>query len=114
MTNAKSLAVVCEAPTPLHTIQHAIDQLSGKWTLRVLFALWESPLRFGELRRAVPGVTKHVLTTTVRDLERHGLVHREVLGAVPPQVTYSLTPEGVRLQPVFGALIEWARRPPLP
>lgn len=111
MTDAKSLAEVCAAPAPLHTIQQSIDQLSGKWTLRVLFALWESPLRFGELRRAVPGVTKHVLTTTLRELERHQLVHREVLAAVPPQVTYSLTAEGVRLQPVFGAIIEWARRP---
>lgn len=110
LTNAKLLAAPCDTPTPLASIQAAIDRLSGKWTLRVLFVLWEHPHRFGALHKAVPGVTKHMLTQTLRSLEREGLVHREVVAAVPPEVTYSLTREGKRLQPVFGAIIDWSNR----
>lgn len=109
-TNAESRDTPCDTPTPLASVQAAIDRLSGKWTLRVLFALWEHPHRFGALRKAIPGVTKHMLTQTVRSLEREGLVHREVVAAVPPEVTYSLTMEGARLRPVFSAIIDWSKR----
>jgi DNA-binding HxlR family transcriptional regulator len=107
-TNAELQAATCDTPMPLASVQSAIDRLSGKWTLRVLFALWERPHRFGELRKAVPGVTKNMLTQTLRHLEREGLVHREVVAAVPPEVTYSLTAEGARLRPVFSAIIDWS------
>ncbi len=110
MTVSDSAAVLCDEPAALEVITQSLRQLSGKWTLLVLWELWGGPLRFNELRRRVPGVTQHVLTTTLRDLERAGLVTREVFAEVPPRVSYALSPEGRSLQHVFVALIEWSQR----
>lgn len=108
MTLAKPRQDICDAPEPLLEIQRSIARLSGKWTLAVLFALWPEPRRFAALQRAVDGISKHVLSTTLRALEREGLVQRTVRAAVPPEVTYALTANGEALQPVFAAIIAWS------
>jgi DNA-binding HxlR family transcriptional regulator len=89
---------------PIHNVMHAI---SGKWVAFVLKALAEGPRRFGELRRILP-VTQRMLTQTLRDLQRDGLVLRTVLPTNPPSVTYSLTPLGDSLFQELRSVFRWA------
>ncbi|WP_158894756.1 winged helix-turn-helix transcriptional regulator [Amycolatopsis anabasis] len=85
----------------------AIAVMGGKWKGLILFALHEGPLRFGELRRAVPGISERVLILQLREMETSGLVHREVYHQVPPKVEYSLTEFGQSLNTAIGPLGEW-------
>ncbi|MEI7033227.1 helix-turn-helix domain-containing protein [Streptomyces pratensis] len=91
-------------------IDAAMDVIGGKWKVLILWALSERTCRFGELRRAVPGVTEKVLSSHLRELEEDGIVHREVYAEVPPRVEYSLTPLGHSLNEALGPLGEWGRR----
>lgn len=90
-------------------IDAAMDVIGGKWKVLILWALDEKPCRFGELRRAVPGVTEKVLSSHLKELEDDGIVHREEYAEVPPRVEYSLTPRGVSLNVALGPLGEWGR-----
>jgi DNA-binding HxlR family transcriptional regulator len=90
---------------------HAAIELIGKrWTGAIISALTEGPLRFGDLARAVPGLSDRLLSQRLRELEVEGLVKREVESGTPVRVTYSLTEKGADLRPVFGELKQWARR----
>lgn len=85
-----------------------LDVVANKWAALAIGALADGPVRFGVLQRQLSGVSPKVLTATLRRLERFGLVHREVIPAVPLHVEYSLTEAGrSALGPVF-ALREWA------
>lgn len=88
----------------------AVDVVGGKWKPMVLWALSVAPRRFGALRRELPGVSEKVLTQQLRELERDGIVHREVHDQVPPKVEYSLTELGVDLDHALGPLGEWGER----
>ncbi|MGW1206052.1 winged helix-turn-helix transcriptional regulator [Streptomyces cyaneofuscatus] len=90
-------------------IDAAMDVIGGKWKVLILWALDEKPCRFGELRRAVPGVTEKVLSSHLKELEDDGIVHREEYAEVPPRVEYSLTPRGVSLNEALGPLGDWGR-----
>lgn len=90
-------------------IDAAMDVIGGKWKVLILWALDEKPCRFGELRRAVPGVTEKVLSSHLKELEDDGIVHREEYAEVPPRVEYSLTPRGVSLNAALAPLGEWGR-----
>ncbi|MBE1559986.1 DNA-binding HxlR family transcriptional regulator [Nonomuraea africana] len=85
----------------------AIDVMGGKWKGLILFSLHEGPLRFGELRRSVPGISERVLILQLREMEASGLVHREVYHQVPPKVEYSLTDFGQSLNTALMPLGEW-------
>lgn len=85
----------------------AIDVVGGKWKPLVLWTLAVAPRRFGALRREVEGVSEKVLAQQLRELERDGLVHREVHDEVPPKVVYSLTPLGASLERALGPLGDW-------
>ncbi|MEU4546991.1 winged helix-turn-helix transcriptional regulator [Nonomuraea dietziae] len=85
----------------------AIDIMGGKWKGLILFSLGEGPLRFGELRRSVPGISERVLILQLREMEASGLVHREVYHQVPPKVEYSLTDFGQSLNTAMAPLGEW-------
>ncbi len=89
-------------------VEVAMDMIAGKWKTVILFNLSERKLRFNELKRLLPSVTQRVLTTQLRELERDGLVSRQVFAEVPPRVEYSLTPRGASLGPLLGALKSWA------
>ena len=86
----------------------AIDAVSGKWKIDILCLLLDGTLRFGELRRALPEVTQHVLTSQLRALESDGLLTRTVHAEVPPRVEYALTEAAHALLPMFRALREWS------
>ncbi len=88
----------------------AVDVVGGKWKPMVLWALSVQPRRFGALRRELPGVSEKVLTQQLRELERDGIVRREVHDQVPPKVVYSLTRLGVTLDRALIPLGEWGER----
>jgi DNA-binding HxlR family transcriptional regulator len=75
--------------------------------MEIMWELRQNKQRFGELRRAIPGITQHMLTMQLRDLEPHGLVRRTIHAEVPPRVEYESTPAACALRPVFGALYDW-------
>ena len=90
---------------------HAAIELIGKrWTGAILSSLTAGPLRFGELSRAVPGVSDKLLSTRLRELEDEGLVERDVEAGAPVKVTYSLTAKGADLGPAIDELKQWAKR----
>ncbi|MFC4727176.1 winged helix-turn-helix transcriptional regulator, partial [Coralloluteibacterium thermophilus] len=88
-------------------VRRALAVFGGKWKLEILWLLSQRMHRFNALRRAIPGVTQHMLTAQLRELERDGLVRRTVHPEVPPRVEYEITDEALRLRPVFAAIIEW-------
>jgi DNA-binding HxlR family transcriptional regulator len=86
----------------------SLTRIANKWTAMVVIALGDGRLRFGELRTTVDGISGKVLTDTLRDLERDGLVERHVYAEVPPRVAYALTALGRTLQNPLSALGRWA------
>ena len=92
-------------------IRNVLAHISGKWSLLVLYTLDRngmSPMRFNQLRRAIPDISQKVLTTTLRTLETDGLICRKVFAEVPPRVEYSLTERALTLIPLVDSLINWA------
>jgi DNA-binding HxlR family transcriptional regulator len=88
---------------------HAAIELIGKrWTGAIVCALTERPMRFGELRGVVPGLSDRLLSQRLRELEDEGLVEREVEAGSPVRVTYSLTEVGRGLGPSIHELKAWA------
>lgn len=85
----------------------AIDVISGKWKALLLWAIAEKPCRFGELKRAVPGITEKMLIQHLRELEADGIVHREVFHEIPPKVVYSVTELGASLNKALEPLGAW-------
>lgn len=84
--------------------------LAGAWTPRILWSLNGGAQRFGELKRAIPGVSAKVLTTRLRELEERGVIARRVLPTSPPAVEYRLTDLGASLQPALEALASVGRK----
>jgi DNA-binding HxlR family transcriptional regulator len=84
-----------------------LDHVMSRWGVLVLVALADRTLRWGELRRAVQGVSEKMLAQTLRTLEQDGLVHREARPVIPPHVEYSLTPLGDDLMLHLAPLMEW-------
>jgi DNA-binding HxlR family transcriptional regulator len=89
---------------------HAIELIGKRWTGAIVCALTEGSMRYGELGKAIPGVSDRLLSQRLRELEEEGLVEREVEAGTPVRVTYSLTAAGQQLDPVFSELKSWARR----
>jgi DNA-binding HxlR family transcriptional regulator len=87
-----------------------LDVIANKWTNLVVCALRGGPLRFGQLRRQLDGITQKMLTQTLRALERDGLVTRTLYPTIPPRVDYELTDLGRDAAGLFDGLIEWAQR----
>ena len=95
------------AQRPGCAVEATLDLIDGKWKGVILYHLMEKTMRFNELRRKLPNVTQRMLTNQLRELEKDGLIHREVYAQVPPRVDYSLTDHGRTLQPVIAALKSW-------
>lgn len=85
-----------------------LDQLADKWSVLVLIAVSDGPIRFNALRRAVEGVSQKMLAQTLRALERSGLVERTAFATVPVTVEYAITPLGRSLAAVVDQLRGWA------
>jgi DNA-binding HxlR family transcriptional regulator len=91
-------------------VHEMLERIADKWTLLAIDALEDGPRRFGEVRRRVGRVSQKMLTKTLRQLERDGLVDRHVFAEVPPRVEYSLTPRGRALGAAVCDVWRWAAR----
>jgi len=91
-------------------VRDVIDHLGDKWSTLLLIVLAGGPRRFGALRRAVPDISQRMLTQTLRDLQRDGLINRQVFPTKPPSVEYSLSALGVSLLEPVAGLVTWAER----
>lgn len=89
--------------------EKTLAAIAGRWKLLILRELCTEKRRFGELQRALSGVTQKVLTQQLRELEADGIVHREIYPQIPPKVEYSLTQLGISLQPVIQTMHDWGR-----
>lgn len=88
-------------------VRQILDRVADKWSLLVIALLDQRTLRFTELRRKIDGISQRMLTVTLRQLERDGLVERTVYAVVPPRVEYALTPLGATLHDTIQALVTW-------
>ena len=90
------------------TISTLLSRIGDKWTVLVVTSLADGSKRFNELRREIPSVSQRMLTLTLRNLERDGLVSRVVTPSIPPRVDYALTDLGQSLQKPVHELATWA------
>lgn len=96
----------------LDLIEHAdsaLEVLHGKWKVHLLCSMARGIHRHGTLRNCLPGVSKKVMTDTLRALERDGLVDRRIFAEVPVRVEYSLTALGWALAGPLMALADWGK-----
>lgn len=91
-------------------IRDVLDRIGDKWSFLLVLRLAKQPHRFGELRRQVPDISQRMLTQTLRDLQRDGLVDRTVFATTPPSVEYALSELGVSFLVPMRGLVDWAER----
>ena len=92
---------------PACPVETTLMLIGDKWKVLILRDLLDGTKRFSELRRSVGSASQKVLTANLRQMERDGLVHREVFPEVPPRVEYSLTKLGQSLQPILTSMQTW-------
>ncbi|MFC5264608.1 winged helix-turn-helix transcriptional regulator [Kribbella qitaiheensis] len=88
--------------------REVLDLVADKWSLSVLSTLEAGPRRFTELKRSITGISQRMLTVTLRDLQRDGILTRTVYAVMPPNVSYELTAMGRTLQEATHPLIRWS------
>lgn len=92
-------------------IDNAMFIFEGKWNVKVIYVLFVfGRLRFGEILKHIDGISKTMLSSTLKTLEERGLVIREQFNEIPPHVEYALTEGGEALQPVFVEIARWSSR----
>lgn len=89
--------------------EEVLTLVADKWTVQILHAVIQDYNRFGEMRRAIPTITRRMLTLRLRELERNGLLQRIDYGELPARVEYALTPLGKSLVAPLKALCEWSK-----
>ena len=94
--------------TPGQSFRETLDRIGDKWSVLIIGMLQHGPKRFSALRNSIEGISQRMLTRTLRQLERDGLVTRTVFPTIPPRVDYELTSLGEALIPRVLALAEWA------
>ena len=99
-----------DSPSAHCPVRDVLDRIGDKWSMLLIMALATRPHRFSELNRAIRDISKRMLTQTLRDLERDGLITRHVFPTKPPGVEYRLAPLGQSLLDPMAALVEWADR----
>ncbi|WP_391117394.1 winged helix-turn-helix transcriptional regulator [Psychrobacillus sp. L3] len=90
-------------------VHDALSILIGKWKPTILlYLMWEGTMRYGELKKALVGITPKMLTNQLRELEEEGIISRKVYREVPPKVEYSITEYGMTLKPTLDSMHEWS------
>lgn len=100
MNNSEKIKPMCPVSTTLSVI-------GGKWKPVILYTIGKEVVRFGELKRGIPGITQKMLTQQLRELEQDGLIHRKVYPEVPPRVEYSMTGYGQTIWPILNEMAQW-------
>lgn len=106
VTNEQMPANILRKDCPSHSV---LELVASKWSVLILYALRHGTLRYSELQHSVGGITQKMLTQTLRDLERSGLVKRTVYPVVPPRTEYELTELGHSLEGVVAQFGGWAQ-----
>lgn len=101
---AKSKTVSKECPMNL-----AVNILSGKWRLSILWHLSSGTIRFNKLQKMLTGITQKTLTLELRELEKDGIIYRKVYPEIPPKVEYGLTEFGESIKPILNLMCEWGK-----
>jgi DNA-binding HxlR family transcriptional regulator len=91
-------------------VETTLDVIGGKWKGILLYHLIDDKKRFNEFRKLYPRLTQRMLTLQLRELERDGIIHREVYKEVPPKVEYSLTEFGRSLEPIILLMKDWGEK----
>jgi DNA-binding HxlR family transcriptional regulator len=100
-----------QSEQPVHCpVRDVLDRIGDKWSILMIMTLAMRPQRFSQLHRAIRDISKRMLTQTLRDLERDGLITRHVFPTTPPSVEYRLAPLGQSLLEPMANLIDWADR----
>ena len=92
---------------PACPVETALTLMGDRWKVLIVRDLLNGTMRFGELKKSLPGITQKVLTQHLRIMEANGLVNRKVYAEVPPRVEYSLTELGRSLKPIHDAMWKW-------
>ncbi|MAN78497.1 MAG: transcriptional regulator [Rhizobiales bacterium] len=110
-TNLKLVEVdyASEGEANCKALGQIFERIGDKWTIMIVGALSRGPMRFNALQRSIPGLSHKMLTTTLRGLERDGLVTRTAFATIPPRVDYELTEQGCSLHEPLITLASWAR-----
>lgn len=103
-------AAVCRSSDPM-AVRELLTKIGDKWTIFLVLSLdlLGGRARFSELERAIPGISQRMLSVTLKNLERDGLVIREVFPEVPPRVEYEITDLGKSLLSPTRELVDWAK-----
>lgn len=92
------------------SLREVLGLVGDKWTMQILVRLTDGPRRFSELEHGIEGISRRMLSLTLRGLERNGLVTRTVYAEVPPRVEYAITPHAAELDEPLHALSAWAAK----
>jgi DNA-binding HxlR family transcriptional regulator len=95
-------------PGDRETVRSIIERIGDKWSVMVLVTISKEPRRFTDLVDIVPGISRRMLTVTLRQLERDGLITRVVQAEVPPRVEYTITALGLTARGPLAAMLAWA------
>lgn len=104
----KNVRAIYASDAEYLAVVETLARIGDRWTVMVVGALWQEPLRYNELQRAVDGISQRMLSLTLKGLEQDGLVTRTVYPTTPPRVDYELTDLGRKLIVPLHALYEWA------
>jgi DNA-binding HxlR family transcriptional regulator len=85
-------------------VEFALHFIGGTWKMPILWRLDQRTMRYTELKKSLPRITHKMLSSQLRELEQHGLIHREVYASVPPRVDYSITEQGRKVIPLVNAI----------
>jgi DNA-binding HxlR family transcriptional regulator len=88
-------------------VTFTLEKMGGRWKPLILYQLQQGILRYGQLKKSIPGITEKMLVQHLRGLEADGLIIRDVKPVVPPHVEYSLTQTGKTLTPILNAMAQW-------
>ena len=102
----------CSGPseTEILRFQMVLRAITGKWKIEIVCLLIQGPVRFGVLRRRLPGITQHMLTEQLRELAADGIVIRNAYAEIPLRVEYELSQAGVELVPIFAQMLQWGNK----
>lgn len=88
-------------------IDFTIDLIGNKWSMWILWSLQDGPLRFGELKKSIPGITEKMLIQQLKKFESNHIIIRTVYPQVPPKVEYTLTQDGKSLKAIMTSIKQW-------
>lgn len=108
MTKSEKTNCPCHIPEQGCPLESALSVFGGKWKIQIICLLYiHEILRYNDLKRSIQGVTSTMLSSSLKELESHGIVRRKQYDEMPVRVEYSLTELGHTLIPVLGSIREW-------